>query len=535
MRLMEDTTEKKRTGTYYTSKEVADFIIKKLIGSENLGRVLEPSVGGGVFVDSIFSSGKRFDSITCVEIDKRASVAFGERYKNNPSVNNVTGDFLVFYRNHSDERFDTIVGNPPYVRYQYLSDSGRSDVAAVLSENGMAPNRLTNLWVPFVVACENMLSEAGVLALVVPAELLQVGYSADLRGFLLERFSSIDVLTFRHLLFPDLQQETVLLVCRKQSTNKGLRVVESESLDSFDMRTLSLDTYVFPTSKEKWTPLLHNGCDKISIPFLPLNAYADISVGVTTGANAYFSVTQDTVKKYCLQRFVKPLLGKSNQARCCYFTKRDHLNNQTANRRADLLVLPDKDEKSFPYSVQEYIDLGIEKKIPKGYKCSIRNHWYSIPSVWYPDLFFQRRCGSNPKLVFNACGAVSTDTMHRVKLKKSVDGRLLTLVFYNSITFASAETEGRSYGGGVLEILPSEAERILVPDLSMLRDVDVQSAFLKVDRLIRENQTYLPVLDFVDQKILIETLGIKPDVVKTFREKWLCLSGRRLARGAIRD
>ena len=46
--------------------------------------------------------------------------------------------------------------------------------------------------------------------------------------------------------------------------------------------------------------------------------------------------------------------------------------------------------------------------------------------------------------------------MHRMKINDGVDKRLLLLSYYNSVSFAFAETCGRSYGGGVLEILPGE-------------------------------------------------------------------------------
>ena len=77
-----------------------------------------------------------------------------------------------------------------------------------------------------------------------------------------------------------------------------------------------------------------------------------------------------------------------------------------------------------------------------------------IPSVWVPDAFFLRRNNLYPKFVLNCCYAVSTDTMHRVKFNDGVEPERILLSYYNSISFAFTELCGRSYGGGVLEILP---------------------------------------------------------------------------------
>ena len=78
---------------------------------------------------------------------------------------------------------------------------------------------------------------------------------------------------------------------------------------------------------------------------------------------------------------------------------------------------------------------------------------YIIPSVCVPDAFFLRRSNLYPKFVLNRCGAVSTDTMHRIKFKEGVTPEDILLAYYNSISFAFTEICGRSYIGGVLDIL----------------------------------------------------------------------------------
>ena len=73
-----------------------------------------------------------------------------------------------------------------------------------------------------------------------------------------------------------------------------------------------------------------------------------------------------------------------------------------------------------------------------------------------------------PKLVLNRCGAISTDTMHRMKFRDGIDPELANIAHYNSIAFAFTELCGRSYGGGVLEILPKEVDNIHVLNTGLL-------------------------------------------------------------------
>jgi hypothetical protein len=65
-------------------------------------------------------------------------------------------------------------------------------------------------------------------------------------------------------------------------------------------------------------------------------------------------------------------------------------------------------------------------------------------------------------MVLNKAGATSTDTIHRITCKGEKPERVISNT-YTWLTAASAEIEGRSYGGGVLELEPTEAERLLMP------------------------------------------------------------------------
>ncbi|MGH9280111.1 MAG: class I SAM-dependent methyltransferase, partial [Acidimicrobiales bacterium] len=76
--------------------------------------------------------------------------------------------------------------------------------------------------------------------------------------------------------------------------------------------------------------------------------------------------------------------------------------------------------------------------------------------------FLLRQIHAAPRLVVNAAGAVCTDTIHRVRVRPGVDAAELAASFDHPLTWAFAEVLGRSYGGGVLELEPTEAEALPV-------------------------------------------------------------------------
>jgi hypothetical protein len=143
-----------------------------------------------------------------------------------------------------------------------------------------------------------------------------------------------------------------------------------------------------------------------------------------------------------------------------------------------------------------------------------------------PDAFMLRQISTHPRIVVNVAGATSTDTIHRVRVAPSVDPYGLAVAAFNSVTFASAEIVGRSYGGGVLELEPSEAEHLVTPHP---RDVPA-GLHARVDRELRAGRIEEAV-KIVDQELLVDVVGLPPALVKQCHEAWVTLRDRRAARG----
>ena len=121
--------------------------------------------------------------------------------------------------------------------------------------------------------------------------------------------------------------------------------------------------------------------------------------------------------------------------------------------------------------------------------------------------------------------------MHRMKFYDGVNGGDVLLAYYNSISFAFTEICGRSYGGGVLEILPGEMGKIRIPDIAHV-DKTLKSTLLQfVDQIIRDNEDIEKVLDKVDEKLLVDCLGIPKTWCEIARNIWKTLQQRRLNRG----
>ena len=541
MRLKKDSSEQKLRGAYYTPLQLADAMVK-LFASQNISTVLEPSCGDGVFLDALRNLNllNKVDKLTAVEIEPDEAEKVRDRYSEFEQIEVYTEDFFDFYnRVLGKEQYDLILGNPPYIRYQYLKESQREMQSQILTSHGMKANKLINAWVAFIVACVQLLSEKGKIAFVIPAEILQVAYAEDLRLYLANNLAKITLITFEQLVFPDIEQEVVVLIGEKGEEEKGIRIIEMNDLSGFARLDLSQNGFQkLQHVKEKWTKYFVNAEEMALIQelradkrFAKFSEYGIINVGITTGNNGYFSITEETAEQYQLSEVTLPLIGRSSHAHGIYFTTQDWESNKIAGKRARLINFPEIPYDEYPAKHKEYISLGERSNEHTGYKCSIRDRWYIVPSVWVPDVFFLRRNNLYPKFVLNRCGAVSTDTMHRMKFNVGVDPEDVLLAYYNSISFAFTEICGRSYGGGVLEILPGEMGNILLPKIEHI-DTSLRNSILeKVDRIVRKNENIEKALDLVDQEVLVNLLKIEPDICKCFRRIWKKMQKRRLGRG----
>jgi hypothetical protein len=122
---------------------------------------------------------------------------------------------------------------------------------------------------------------------------------------------------------------------------------------------------------------------------------------------------------------------------------------------------------------RRYIHAGEDQALPSRYKCRIREPWYRVPHIRCGSLMMAKRSHQHHRLILNSAGVFTTDTIYRGAMTTEYRGREPDVVagFHNSVTMLAAEIEGRTYGGGVLELVPSEIARLSVPIVDMGKSI----------------------------------------------------------------
>lgn len=538
---------RKLRGGYYTPLELAQYLVRWGLRADTK-RILEPSCGDGNFVLAILQHlGKTpglCPTITAIELipdelnkAKDRATKFGQ---NSTKIDWHHQDFFEAYSNlKQNGNFDLIVGNPPFIRFQYFDDDSRNLAFSHLRYAGYKPTKLANAWAAFIQLSIELLQEGGRLAMVVPAELLQVKYAHEVRDRLAAQFEHIVIVGFKRLVFPEIQQEVILLLAegKRERSHLTSDIHTIEFQDGAELLRLnSLNDKVAHTpakhsrSGMKWTSLFLDEATFAALDeaentagLIPLGELAEVDVGIVTGRNSFFILTEAQKDEFQAISFTVSIIGRTAALKTTCFNKTDFCDYKK-QYPSFLLDLNGVAYDRLPQEIKDYIKSGEQEDIHRGYKCRIRKRWYDVPSIHIPDAFLFRQIHRYPLLVVNEAQATATDTIHRVRVKDGVNVRLLATIFFNSLTLAWAEVCGRSYGGGVLELEPREAE-----ELPILYDETTKIDIEKVEDLLRQDLAY-EALDYVDNIVLKKHLGFDNFMIGKIRNAWEQLRDRRVDR-----
>lgn len=529
----------KLRGGYYTPDKISEFIANWAIRTLS-DSVLEPSCGDGSFLNAITHKLKNMgatdaqisQNVIGVELDSeeaKKSARYGTTV--------VCDDFFTYYSAEIDEKteFDVILGNPPFIRYQNFTEEYRKTAFSLMNKYGFQPNRLTNIWLPFLILSCRALKPNGRVGMVIPAELFQVDYAAEARKFLSGFFDKLTLVTFKRLVFDDIQQEVILLLGERGCDKQGIRVIELDDMADLITQGLSClenaELKHLDHSRDKWVKYFLsneelalltrlNGDTRISDG----TDLFEVNVGLVSGENDFFVINQDVVSEYNLQDSVVPIISRSEQLKGVRLTDEDYLNLITLGKRVFFFAPGNADVDTLSDEQRKYIQWGEDKGFNRNYKCRIRPKWYHVSQSWCADAFLIRQAHLYPRMILNEEKALVTDTLHKVRFLDGIQAEHVVAAFLNTYTFALSETIGRSYGGGVLTFEPGEIRKIRIPmkmaDLLDLQKIDLWQRNGKIDEILK----------YTDTILLRDGLGLSEHEISLLHNIWDKMRNRRMTR-----
>lgn len=279
---------------------------------KNNGRRLEPSAGIGCISKYFKDNDKKID--VSIEIDEYLDFICDE----------IT--VMNFFAYDVEEKFDTIVGNPPYVKSQLIENK----------EEINSKYTSLNLYIYFIEKCYQHLKENGEIVFIIPREFFTNSRARGIRETLYNNGTITDVIDYQERkMFDDADPYVVIIRYEKGNFSHTTNYVVNNK--SFVKKEILQSGFIKFTEKEG----------------VPLNKFFDIKVGIVSGANNIYQNDD---------------LGNVDII-CSDFVR-------TGKRKKYIFF-----EKDYPESIINYLKKFKEQLISRKIKSFNENNWFEWGAV----------------------------------------------------------------------------------------------------------------------------------------------------------
>lgn len=189
-------------GQVFTNEKIVSQMMKLI---KNKGSILEPSCGDGAFYNQIKN---------CIGIEYDVNVCPEGAYNM---------DFFDFPINN---KFNTIIGNPPYVKYSKINENTKQKLNMDLFDYR------SNLYLFFIEKCIRHLEFGGELIFIVPRDFIKATSSLKLNKFIYDNGTITDWIEFGdEIIFKGFSPNCVIFRFEKDNfskiTNGNLNFIEN--------------------------------------------------------------------------------------------------------------------------------------------------------------------------------------------------------------------------------------------------------------------------------------------------------------------
>lgn len=441
--------------------------MRQKLDSDNVS-FIEPSIGTGVFYSAFIEAfGNKRQKVLGFEIDKHyfnPSQDFWKEY----SIELRCADFLA---QKPDQRFDMLVANPPYVRHHYIESKTKVWLQnQVVLKTGIHISGLAGLYCYFMMLSSAWLKEDGYSCWLVPSEFMDVNYGEAVKSYLLHNVELLHIHRFKadDLQFTDALVSSCIVVFRnrKPADNHVIYFTLGGCINHPEIiRQIGADQL---DSAKKWTNLF---CEEAREEkhVAKLGDFFTVKRGIATGDNDFFILDKKTIEQYDIPEiFLRPVLPSPR------YIKGDRINNDHGMpivQNEHFLFccsLPENILKEKYPKVWEYVSLGYERGVHKGYICSRRTPWYSCEerepaAIVMPYMGRSEASNRLFRFILNTSKAITTNVYLLLYPKPQYaqhlkDENTMEEIWQalNDIPTDTLSHNGRFYGGGLRKMEPKE-------------------------------------------------------------------------------
>jgi len=405
---------------------------------------------------------------------------------------------MDFFDYSIENKFDTIIMNPPFVRHHLIDRKKRSLYAIAIKEI-FKIKLSSDLWAFFLMKSCLHLKKGGNIGAILPWSFLQADYAQAIRIWLSDNFQDIQILALSAEYFNDAQERVVLLWLKGYGfKSKSIKI-------SFSSHIPDIINY-YSLTGEEWRAkkVLHSQCHDIldiynnyisKYKFRKFEELGNVKIGVVTGADSFFILDDEKAENYSIPpKYLVPIFKSSKEFKC--FTSNGNVPS------SKLVTLPRHNDESF----KNYIMQGVKLRYHLRAHSQRREPWYCVDQGKVPDAFFPYRAMKMPYMILNDKRVQCTNSIHRIYFKtelSSTEKKWLQLSMLSVPGQFSIEAHAKTYGQGVLKIEPNALKNTLV---YLSKDNSVNSTYDKISKLLsvsRRVEAMKVATEFIDRALSI--------------------------------
>jgi len=470
----------KKLGQYFTKEYVADFMRNWVI-KNGPKTILDPAVGNGIFLKGLKDVKRKG-----YDIDDGIIAFFKKRVDMDYDIE--ISDFLIGKWN---ERYDAIICNPPYNRFQTLDN--RADVFNEFRYNlNFQISGYTNQYSLFLLKATYLLKDKGRLVFIIPSEFLNSGYGTYIKDYLIRLKCLKAIISFNNEsdVFDDVLTTSCLIFLEK-SNLKGTDFYNVSSKEEFESIDVDGDNnlagkitvpYSDLDPNIKWSKYLDPTVQKQFKNTIQFSKFASAKRGIATGDNDYFVLNEEERTRYELdKRSIYLCATKSNDYKKCICSETTISQLIKAGKRCYLFDGSLHEDEAN----KKYVALGVQRGVDKKYLTSHRNPWYSSepkePSPIWINVFSREKL----KVIRNVANIKNLTTFHSLFLNKGKE-KYTNILFCYLLTPIGQQIlymNKRVYGGGLSKFEPNDINKACILNLEILSETDaskIEDIYLKI-------------------------------------------------------
>lgn len=487
---------RKPLGQFFTPYVVARFMASWIRGAKPLKTVLDPAVGAGVFARALIEGedSAAFDLVGC-DVDPAVLAVADRTFAQHGRSDRIRLENRDYLTTAWSDRFDGIICNPPYLRFQDYPD--REKLLRLFADRlGVALSGYTNIYTLFILKALSQLSDRGRAAFIVPSEFMGTGYGEVIKAHIIRSEALRCLIVFDSALrvFPSVATTTAILLFEAGGGQDNVvQLVECGSL--VDLAGLSIAPsgseetqarYVEGAAsgatacmradallpQRKWRTYFPSNRRTTYRNVAPLSTFGRVSRGIATGSNAFFTMSKQKADALSLPSGVLiRCVTRSAQAPRTAFSRGDF--DALEENGASVFVF-DAQADPEDQHVREYVRSGEEAGVSDRYLTRSRSPWYAIedraPAPIWATVFSR----GGVRVVRNFAMVRNLTCFHGLYVDPMFEDKtdLLFAYLLTDVARELLDDQKRQYGDGLDKFEPNDLNRANVIDVSTVSAAD---------------------------------------------------------------